>query len=248
MSQNIRPTPCSSGRHGRTPNVVGSGIAIMSDSSIGLKPVIDEPSNPIPPSNASASSVALIENALSWPRMSVNHSRMNRMLRSCTSARTSSAVAGKRWSPSDGERYLRRGCAGRGRRGGRETLAAATVPPSQRLAQRLQLRERRLELAPHLRTARTRTRSGGPEMTVRSTMPRPRAPSSARTAGGPTAPGPPGRSRRNAAALHQHRAGSPRSTGGRPVRPPRGRGGSTCARVSPRQTRPCPRALPSCSR
>ena len=82
MSQNIRATPCSSGRHGRIANVVGSGIAIMSDSSIGLKPVIEEPSKPIPPSNASASSVALIENAFSWPRMSVNHSRMKRMSRS----------------------------------------------------------------------------------------------------------------------------------------------------------------------
>ena len=41
--------------------VPGSGIAIMSDSSIGLKPVIDDPSNPIPPSNASSSSEALIE-------------------------------------------------------------------------------------------------------------------------------------------------------------------------------------------
>ena len=51
----------------------------MSDSSIALKPVIEEPSKPIPPSNASASSVALIENAFSWPRMSVNHRRMKRM-------------------------------------------------------------------------------------------------------------------------------------------------------------------------
>ena len=75
--------------------MLGSGIAIMSDSSIGLKPVIDEPSNPIPPSNASVSSVALIENALSWPRMSVNHRRMNRMSRSSTSAITSSGVSGE---------------------------------------------------------------------------------------------------------------------------------------------------------
>ena len=65
MSQNIRATPCSTGRHGSVENVLGSGIAIMSDSSIGLKPVIEEPSNPIPPSNASVSSVALIENAFS---------------------------------------------------------------------------------------------------------------------------------------------------------------------------------------
>ncbi len=53
-------------------------MAIMSDSSIGLKPVIDEPSKPIPPSNASSSSEALIEKLFSWPRTSVNQSRMKR--------------------------------------------------------------------------------------------------------------------------------------------------------------------------
>ena len=53
-SQNILPTPCSSGRHGSTANVLGSGIAIMSDSSIALKPVIELPSKPIPASNASS--------------------------------------------------------------------------------------------------------------------------------------------------------------------------------------------------
>ena len=37
----------------------------MSDSSIGLNPVIDEPSKPIPPSNASSSSAALIEKLFS---------------------------------------------------------------------------------------------------------------------------------------------------------------------------------------
>ena len=84
MSQNIRPTPCSSGRHGSTANVDASGIAIMSDSSIALKPVIDEPSKPMPPSNASSSSATLIENDLSWPRMSVNQKRMKRMSRSST--------------------------------------------------------------------------------------------------------------------------------------------------------------------
>ena len=63
--QNIRPTPCSSGRHGSTANVAGSGIAIMSDSSIALKPVIDEPSKPMPDSNASSSSSTLIENDFS---------------------------------------------------------------------------------------------------------------------------------------------------------------------------------------
>src|SRR5581483_822753 len=94
MSQNIRASPCSAGRHGRIENVLGSGIAIMSDSSIGLKPVIEDPSNPIPPSNASASSVALIENAFSCPRMTVNHRRMKRMSRSEASEVTSSAVRG----------------------------------------------------------------------------------------------------------------------------------------------------------
>ena len=105
MSQNIRATPCSVGRHGSTANVRGSGIAIMSDSSIALKPVIEEPSKPIPPSNASASSVALIENAFSCPRMSVNHRRMKRMSRSATSAITSSAVSW-RGSVIGAERYL----------------------------------------------------------------------------------------------------------------------------------------------
>ena len=65
MSQNIRPVAFSSGRQGRIAKVWGSGIAIMSDSSIGLKPVIEEPSKPIPPSNASSSSAALIEKLFS---------------------------------------------------------------------------------------------------------------------------------------------------------------------------------------
>src|SRR5690242_14485984 len=95
-SQNMRPTPCSSGRHGSTAKVVASGIAIMSDSSIALKPVIEEPSKPIPASNASSSSATLIENDLSWPRMSVNQKRMKRTSRSSQMALTSSGVFG--WS------------------------------------------------------------------------------------------------------------------------------------------------------
>ena len=61
-------------------NVVGSGMAIMSDSSMALKPVIEEPSKPIPPSKASSSCSFEIEKDLSCPRMSVNHSRTKRML------------------------------------------------------------------------------------------------------------------------------------------------------------------------
>src|SRR3954451_6908075 len=71
-------------------------MATMSDSSIALKPVIDEPSKPMPPSKASASSDAPIENDLSCPRMSVNQNRMNRIWRSSTRAMTSSEVRG--WS------------------------------------------------------------------------------------------------------------------------------------------------------
>ena len=64
----------------------------MSDSSIALKPVIDEPSKPMPSSNAASSSERLIEKDFSWPRMSVNQSRMKRISRSATIALTSSGV------------------------------------------------------------------------------------------------------------------------------------------------------------
>src|SRR5215217_9121571 len=98
MSANIRatPPPSSSGRHGSRRKVEASGIATMSDSSIALKPVIDEPSKPMPASKAPSRSCELIENDFSWPRMSVNHSRMKRTPVSRTWARTSSAVPG--WS------------------------------------------------------------------------------------------------------------------------------------------------------
>src|SRR3954451_10400049 len=107
MSQNIRPTPWSAGRHGRIANVDGSGIAIMSDSSIALKPVIDEPSKPMPPSKAASSSAALMENDFSWPRMSVNHSRMNRMWCASTRALTSAGVVG--WSVAIGPQLASNG-------------------------------------------------------------------------------------------------------------------------------------------
>ena len=86
----------SSGRQGMIAKVEGSGIAIMSDSSIGLKPVIEEPSKPIPPSSASSSSAELIEKLLSWPSTSVNQSRMKRTSRSLTISATSAALVG--WS------------------------------------------------------------------------------------------------------------------------------------------------------
>ena len=65
MSQNIRATAfSSSGRQGIRAKVEGSGMAIMSDSSIGLKPVIEEPSKPMPPSKASSSSDGVDREAL----------------------------------------------------------------------------------------------------------------------------------------------------------------------------------------
>ena len=114
MSQNIRATPSSSGRQGSEANVVGSGIATMSDSSMALKPVIEEPSKPMPRSNASSSSAALIENDFRWPRMSVNQKRMKRMSRSATSALTSSAVLGSSMGAHDATSSLDRMAAGDG--------------------------------------------------------------------------------------------------------------------------------------
>ena len=95
MSQNMRATAfSSSGRQGISAKVEGSGIAIMSDSSIGLKPVIEEPSKPMPPSKASSSSAALIEKLLSWPSTSVNQSRTKRTSLSLTISTTSAALLG----------------------------------------------------------------------------------------------------------------------------------------------------------
>ena len=96
MSQNMRATlACSSGRQGIRLKVEGSGIAIMSDSSIGLKPVIEEPSKPMPPSKASSSSEELIEKLFRWPSRSVNQSRTKRTLSASQKARISLGVPGE---------------------------------------------------------------------------------------------------------------------------------------------------------
>src|SRR5579885_3653636 len=73
-SQIMRPTLASPARVGMSLKVEGSGIATMSDSSIALKPVIDEPSNPIPSSRAPATSDGVIAKLFRWPSMSVNQS------------------------------------------------------------------------------------------------------------------------------------------------------------------------------
>ena len=78
-SQIIRPTFDSPERHGMTTNVSGSGIATMSDSSIALKPVIDEPSKPIPSSSAPSSSSGVIAKLFRCPSRSLNQRSIDSM-------------------------------------------------------------------------------------------------------------------------------------------------------------------------
>ena len=73
----------------------------MSDSSIALKPVIDEPSKPIPSSSAPSTSLRVIEKLLRCPSRSVNHRSTSSMLRDSISASTSLRVPG-----SDVARFL----------------------------------------------------------------------------------------------------------------------------------------------
>src|SRR5215475_16201962 len=75
MSQIRRPTLPSPSRWGIRRHVSGSGIATMSDSSIALNPVIEEPSKPMPSSSAPSSSDGVIAKLLRWPSMSVNQKR-----------------------------------------------------------------------------------------------------------------------------------------------------------------------------
>ena len=60
MSQNMRAAPGASVRQGRIENVAGSGFANISDSLVRANPSMAEPSNPIPSSNAFASSAGAI--------------------------------------------------------------------------------------------------------------------------------------------------------------------------------------------
>src|SRR5437870_2998802 len=85
----MRPTLVSPSRHGINWKVSGSGIATMSDSSIALKPVIDEPSKPIPSSSASSISLGVTANDFRWPSMSVNQRRTNSTPSSLIRFRTS---------------------------------------------------------------------------------------------------------------------------------------------------------------
>src|SRR6266496_334842 len=83
MSQIIRATFVSPSRHGMTWKVSGSGIATMSDSSVALKPVIDEPSKPIPSSSAPSTSPGVTAKLFRCPSMSLNHRRTNSTPSSC---------------------------------------------------------------------------------------------------------------------------------------------------------------------
>ncbi len=84
MSQNMRATERSWGRQGMMAKVAGSGMAIMSDSSMRANPSMDEPSKPMPSSRALGSSSTVMATLFREPRMSVNQARMN--LTSCSFA------------------------------------------------------------------------------------------------------------------------------------------------------------------
>ena len=49
----------------------------MSDSSMALNPVMDDPSKPMPSSSAAAISLGVTAKLLRWPSMSVNQRRTN---------------------------------------------------------------------------------------------------------------------------------------------------------------------------
>ena len=87
-SQIIRATRVSPSFHGIIWNVSGSGIATMSDSSIALNPVIDEPSKPMPSSSAASSSCGVIAKLLRCPSRSVNQSSTNSAFSFSTRRRT----------------------------------------------------------------------------------------------------------------------------------------------------------------
>ena len=76
-SQIMRPTFVSPSLQGIIRYVPGSGMATMSDSSIALNPVIDEPSKPMPSSSAAGISLGVTAKLLRCPSRSVNHRSRN---------------------------------------------------------------------------------------------------------------------------------------------------------------------------
>ena len=77
VAEHARDARLRAGRQGTSWKVVGSGMAIMSDSSMRAKPSMDEPSKPMPSSRAFSSSSTVMAKLLRAPTMSVNQSRMN---------------------------------------------------------------------------------------------------------------------------------------------------------------------------
>jgi hypothetical protein len=93
MSHTMRATDRSPACHGIVRYVVGSGSATMSDSSIALNPVTDEPSKPMPRSSVPGSSSRVMAKLFRRPTTSVNHSRMNLTSSSATRRSTSSRAS-----------------------------------------------------------------------------------------------------------------------------------------------------------
>jgi len=79
-SQKSRATGRSDGRQATSWKVAGSGKATMSDSWILVKPVMDEPSKPMPSSKAFSSSRGVIWKLLSTPSTSMNQNWMKETL------------------------------------------------------------------------------------------------------------------------------------------------------------------------
>src|SRR5207248_10160023 len=89
--------------NGNTWNVVGSGIATMSDSCTRANPSIADPSNPIPSSNAASSSAGATLTDFNVPSTSVNHNRTKRMSRSSSVRSTNSCWRSMRAGYAHGE-------------------------------------------------------------------------------------------------------------------------------------------------
>ncbi len=70
--------------HGNSSKVLGSGLARASLSCTRLNPSMAEPSKCMPSSKAFSSSAGEMATDFSWPRTSVNQSRMRRTPRSST--------------------------------------------------------------------------------------------------------------------------------------------------------------------
>ena len=88
MSQNMRASGAAGSAHGSSSKLLASGRARTSLSCTREKPSMDEPSKVMPSSRAFSSSAGLMAKLFSWPRTSVNQSRMSRTPRSSTERRT----------------------------------------------------------------------------------------------------------------------------------------------------------------